>query len=137
LLTLIDYTDTTGITSLPKCSFAGLLGSSHLIDASAVVIPSMTSEGCYANMFNGSTNLTAAPALPATTLEDYCYRGMFSNCSSLNEVTISANDISANGCLSGWLDGVAATGDFYNNGSATYPSGVSGIPTGWTEHTPV
>lgn len=25
--------------------------------------------------------------------------------------------------------------DFYNYGSAVYPSGASGIPTGWTEHT--
>lgn len=27
------------------------------------------------------------------------------------------------------------TGDFYNLGGATYTSGDSGIPTGWTEHT--
>ena len=28
---------------------------------------------CYNGMFNGCTGLTQAPALPATTLKDYCY----------------------------------------------------------------
>jgi hypothetical protein len=32
-----------------------------------------------------------------------------------------------------WLKNVASTGTFHNLGSATYPSGASGIPTGWTE----
>ena len=35
-------------------------------------------------MFDGCTSLTKAPALPATTLADYCYGMMFQNCSSLS-----------------------------------------------------
>ena len=34
-----------------------------------------------------------------------------------------------------WLNGVSATGDFYNLGGATYTTGTSGIPSGWTVHT--
>ena len=34
-------------------------------------------------MFYGCTSLTQAPALPATTLADYCYQSMFYNCTSL------------------------------------------------------
>ena len=34
-------------------------------------------------MFDGCTSLVNAPALPATTLVDYCYDGMFYNCTSL------------------------------------------------------
>jgi hypothetical protein len=59
---------------------------------------------------------------------------MFQRCTSLNQVTTYADNISASSCLSYWLSGVAATGDFYNLGSATYRSGASGIPEGWTEH---
>lgn len=78
-------------------------------------------------------SLTTAPALPAKTLKDYCYNGMFYGCTPLNEVTIYADDISATNCLTYWLGMVSATGTFHNLGSATYPSGQNGIPTGWTE----
>jgi hypothetical protein len=68
-------------------------------------------------------------------LAEYCYCEMFNDCTQLSSVTTYANDISATSCLTGWLNNVAATGDFYNLGSATYSSGSSGIPSGWTEHT--
>lgn len=38
---------------------------------------------CFAYLFNGCTNLTSAPDLPATTLTDYCYAGMFKDCKNL------------------------------------------------------
>ena len=88
---------------------------------------------CYESMFSGCTALTTAPALPATTLYSNCYNSMFKWCSSLNSVTIYANDISATRCLEDWLQDVAASGTFHNLGSATYTSGTSGIPSGWTE----
>lgn len=110
--------------------------SGRLIDASNLILPSTTLiKGCYSNMFRGCTGLTAAPTLPATTLADYCYAGMFNGSTNLNSVTTYAQDISADGCLTNWLNNVAASGDFYNLGGATYPSGTSGIPSGWTEHT--
>ena len=94
--------------------------------------------GCYANMFWGCTSLTQTPSLPTKILKGYCYSGMFSDCSSLNEVTVFADDISATNCLGSWLSNVAATGDFYNNGSAVYTvDSPSGIPQGWTEHSSV
>ena len=34
-------------------------------------------------MFTGCTSLTQAPALPAMTLADFCYRSMFQGCTSL------------------------------------------------------
>ena len=104
-----------------------------LTTAPALPITELTDQ-CYGGMFSGCTALTTAPVLPATALVYNCYGGMFNGCTHLNNVTTYANDISAQDCLNGWLDGVAATGDFYNLGGATYPSGASGIPTGWTEH---
>ena len=38
---------------------------------------------CFYYLFRYCSSLTAAPALPATTLAPYCYRYMFANCSSL------------------------------------------------------
>ena len=92
---------------------------------------------CYQYMFDGCTSLTKAPVLPATTLGDYCYHYMFNGCSSLNEVrcqmpsSYSSSSIGSN-YAKDWLANVSSTGTFYTNTDAHWPSGVSGIPTGWT-----
>ena len=144
-------------------NFAGLFrNNTNLVSASNLLLPATTANsscfgymfqgctgltdtpklpattlasGCYREMFDGCTSLTETPELPATTLSQYCYRNMFSDCTNLTKVTTYASNISATSCLQDWLSGVSATGDFYNLGGATYPSGVNGIPTGWTIHT--
>ena len=88
---------------------------------------------CYYRMFRKCTGLTKGPVLKAKTLKNYCYQNMFESCSNLNHVTMLATDISATGCLSSWLTGVAATGTLVKDASmTTLPSGASGIPSGWT-----
>ncbi len=61
-------------------------------------------------------------------------REAFGGCSSLKTITASFVDISASLCLSAWVSGVAATGDFYCPQALTIPTGVDGIPAGWTRH---
>ena len=109
-------------------------GCTSLTTAPATLPATTLATNCYDSMFDGCTALTTAPALPATTLGKYCYQYMFYGCTSLAKVTTYAQDISASSCLYNWLGNVAATGDFYNLGGATYTSGASGIPSGWTEH---
>ena len=101
-------------------------------------------EGAFYRLFYICTSLTKAPVLPATTLADDCYGYMFSGCGSLNEVhcqmssSYSSSQISST-YAKGWLEGVSSTGTFYTNADANWPSGASGIPTGWTrvnEETP-
>ena len=88
---------------------------------------------CYSNMFQDCTSLTTAPELPATTLVDYCYKGMFYGCSKLNYIKMLATDISASNCLNSWVSGVASTGTFVKSASMiSLPTGVDGIPSGWT-----
>ena len=88
---------------------------------------------CYDSMFQRCTSLTTAPELPATTLAYSCYYSMFYGCEKLNSITMLATDISASGCLSNWVNGVAPKGTFVKAHSMTsLPSGESGIPTGWT-----
>ena len=91
-------------------------------------------EGCYQAMFQRCDSLTKAPYLPATNLAEKCYRSMFEECRSLKEVRIAATTTATDALLE-WLSGVSATGDFYYYPNATiFPSGVSGIPSGWTRH---
>lgn len=53
------------------------------IDKNKPLILSCTTLGqyCYAYMFSGCTSLTTAPELPATALQNCCYREMFKGCS--------------------------------------------------------
>lgn len=88
----------------------------------------------FISLFKGCASLTKAPALPATTLSGYSYSHMYEDCKSLKEVRVSATT-TATGALNGWLNRVAATGDFYCDPNATiFPTGTSGIPEGWTRH---
>ena len=43
-----------------------------------------------------------------------------------------ATDISASNCLTDWVYNVASSGTFYKAAGVTIPTGVSGIPSGWT-----
>jgi hypothetical protein len=108
-------------------------GCTNLVTPPSIQATVLSGNQCCAGMFMNCTSLTSTPALSATTLVSNCYQVMFKNCTSLTSVTTYANDISAYNCLSNWLYGVAATGTFHNLGTATYPSGDSGIPSGWTE----
>lgn len=90
---------------------------------------------CYSSMFQNCTSLTTAPELPATTLLDACYNSMFSGCSSLNYIKMLATDVSDSSCLSWWVYGVASSGTFVKDASTTLPTGINGIPDGWTVET--
>ena len=50
-------------------------------------------------MFQSCTSFVQAPELPATTLADYCYSGMFQDCTSLTQVQLPATTL-AYGCYS-------------------------------------
>jgi len=135
LYTLLDYTNEN--VSLPNYAFSNLFYQmTKLIDASNLVLRWTTlSNYCYQRMFSGCQTFIVPPSLIATTLARGCYREMFYRCTSLAIVITYADDISASGCLTTWLQDVAPTGTFYNLGSAAYPPGTSGIPDGWTEET--
>ena len=132
----------TALTSAPSlpattmetsCYRSMFSGCTSLTSAPALQATTLSSY-CYSGMFSGCTSLTSAPALPAKEMKDYCYQNLFRGCTSLNNVIVCANDNSAENCTQYWLRNVAATGTFYNYGTATYTiDSDSGIPVGWTE----
>ena len=133
-----NFEDKTVFPDNSSHAFHFLFSSNkHLCSAEKLILPATTlAFGCYRHMFYGCSSLTVAPTLPATKLVDMCYYGMFRGCTSLNSITMLATDISAWDCLEEWVSGVAATGTFTKATSMTsLPSGVSGIPTGWTVKT--
>jgi len=123
------------------CTFFGLFYD-YYYDASArlynhpsktLVLPATElANYCYYGMFQGCTSLTTAPTLPATELAEYCYSGMFNGCTNLNSVTCLATNISAANCTTDWLGDVASSGTFNKASGIIWPTGASGIPSGWT-----
>ena len=130
-----DYKDKVAFPEGSSTTFGKLFsGNAHLINAENLILPATTlKDDCYSNMFKGCSSLTTAPELPATNLRSMSYYNMFSGCSSLNSITMLATNISAYSCLSGWVNGVASTGTFTKAAEmTTLPTGVNGIPEGWT-----
>ena len=115
-----------------KCYYRMFFGCTNLTTAPELPATTLTQE-CYHEMFCNCTSLTTAPELPATTLATGCYMRMFSNCINLAYVKCLATDVSASDSLSGWLYSVKSTGTFVKHPDmASWPSGNSGIPSGWT-----
>ena len=130
----------TNLTTSPALPAAKLVnycyngmfyGCTNLTTAPALPATTLATS-CYSSMFYGCTSLTTAPALPAAKLVNYCYNSMFNGCTNLNYIKCLATDISATNCTSYWVNGVASTGTFVKNSAATWSTGASGIPTGWT-----
>ena len=66
-------------------SFGNLfLNNVNLINAKNLILPATTLVNyCYYGMFRGCASLTSVPELPAATLANSCYSRMFSGCTSL------------------------------------------------------
>jgi len=158
--TMTDLTGWGG-SATTEGIFIGLLESNtRLTNVQFLHLPATTlSMYCYANLLAGCTGITSGPTLPATTLAPMCYAGMFSGCTGLTTspilkaptlVTLAyylmfygCSNLSRIEChartgfdgtnaLLDWTDGVAASGTFVKKANVNWPSGTSGIPTGWT-----
>ena len=138
IMSLINSTNFATLTAFDSASYGTFTylfyNCTGLTDASNLILPATTlSYGSYQAMFYKCSNLIIAPKLPAATLTSSCYKWMFYNCTNLNNVTCLATNIAASSCLGTWLNNVSSTGTFTKAASMTsWPSGASGIPTGWT-----
>ena len=71
----------------------------------APVLPATTlADKCYSGMFSDCNSLTEAPELPATTLADKCYSGMFQGCTSLTQAPALPATTLADSCYNGMFD---------------------------------
>ena len=120
-------------TTLASSCYSNMFSNCTSLTTAPELHATTLASYCYRYMFKDCTSLTSAPELLATKLTTYCYSYMFRGCKKLNYIKMLATDISANSCLSNWVSGVASSGTFVKNAAMTsLPSGVSGIPNGWT-----
>lgn len=110
--------------------FQEMLYKTHL---TKLILPDIIGDYAYRQICQYSTDLLEVE-IKATQEISYGLTQAFKNCSNLQKVVVHYTTWTVNNA-SMWLSGVAATGDFYNLGGATIPTGANGIPSGWTEHT--
>ena len=80
--TLLDWRNYSTVNT-QNARFCRLFNECKVL-TSAPELPATTlAENCYVGMFYGCTSLTSAPELKATTLANYCYNRMFKGCTSL------------------------------------------------------
>ena len=79
-----NFIGKTNLTGKDHAFFELFLDCTGLSSAGDLVLPATTlSDNCYEGMFRNCTSLTVVPQLPATKLTISCYEGMFYNCTSL------------------------------------------------------
>lgn len=85
--TLVDYTNYNN-TSTAEARFCHFFVECTQLTSAPALPATILAESCYAFMFFGCSGLTESPELPATTLSDYCYSYMFMGCSSLTDTPV-------------------------------------------------
>lgn len=102
IMSLINSADFATATTLTSAyTFSALFTDcTSLTSAEHLILPATTlTQGCYSGMFFGCESLTTAPELPATTLANNCYAMMFSNCTSLTTAPVlPATSLAAESC---------------------------------------
>lgn len=86
IMSLVNSTGFTGATTLQSAyTFYSLFyTNTGLTDASNLILPATSlTEKCYSGMFRGCSSLETAPVLPATAISSNCYEFMFMSCGSL------------------------------------------------------
>ena len=117
-----------------KCYQLMFKDCANLIKSPTILPATTLQQYCYQQMFMNCSNLTTSPYLPATALVTNCYSNLFNGCSSLNYIKCLAISNRGNGYTTSWVSGVASTGTFVKNPSAsTWGTSVNYCPPGWTQ----
>ena len=138
------FRNCTSLTTAPElpatklinnCYIGMFEGCTSLVNAPELPATELAGD-CYSYMFEGCTSLVNAPELPATELAGDCYLSMFYGCTKLNYVKANFTTEPSIDYTGYWLYGVASTGTFVANSSATWTTSItrneSTVPAGWT-----
>lgn len=82
--------------------------NSLLDDDKGNTINTIPNNYCFIGLFKNCSSLISMPSLPATTLKDFCYAGMFNNCTSLVNVTILPATTVKGNCYEGMFSGCSS-----------------------------
>lgn len=159
LINSTSYATLTTLSS--SYTFRALFtGNNYLLDATRLQLPATTlATYCYYSLFYNCKYLVkGVKILPATTLANHCYRSMYSGCSSLERGSdilasslvsyslyymhsnctslkyikcLATSGINSSSSTTNFTNNVPAGGVFVKASSASWPTGTTGIPSGW------
>lgn len=97
------YKDGAKDKTIMKGSLMNLFANCDGIqNVSSDFLPATTlTDSCYNGMFSNCTSLTSAPELPATTMKKHCYEHMFHGCTGLTSAPELPATTLANYCYKG------------------------------------
>jgi len=109
MMSLTDGDNFANATSLPgEWTFCQFFKQSKCISAENLILPANTlTNYCYRAMFSYCTTLTTPPALPATTLAQGCYWYMFEKCAISSAPDLNATALVAE-CYGHMFDGCSS-----------------------------
>ena len=98
-----NFARQTSFASGSSYNFVNLFyGAAKLISAGNLVLPATTlTDACYSGIFSDCTSLTTAPELPAIILSIECYSFMFDGCTALTTAPELPATTLATQCYSG------------------------------------
>ena len=102
--------DISSLTDMANfCCYGLFRNNEYITDASKLILPWDTlAKNCFYIMFDGCTNLTTVPKLPATTLAERCYYGMFRGCTSLVNAPVLPATTLVDECYASMFKGCAS-----------------------------
>ena len=105
--TLIDYTQYKTVDT-GSAKFGFLFNGCTQLTTAPMLPATKLADNCYEGMFYGCTALTNAPALPATELTERCYYSMFYGCTALKSAPALPATELADNCYRGMFYGCTA-----------------------------
>ena len=136
------FTDCSGLyfpwTNVPKWAYRWMFYGCNQItkipNISTAGPVTLGQEACH-QMFRQCNALTKVDLdeWKITSAGNGAFQNLFFSCTGLNYVKcLDSNPASSINKYNKWLYNVPATGTFIKHPDATWSSGISGIPTGWT-----
>ena len=126
LYSLVTYEFLIEKRSFCRAIFLG----QNVVSAHRLFLPPRVYKGGYGSLFENCVHLESAPDIFLYEINDYQCLNMFKGCTNLRYIKCTT-DYNAN-CFGNWVNGVATSGTFVKKRGVEWPTGVNGIPTGWT-----
>lgn len=104
----------------------------NLVDASSLQLNAeFVPAAAYDTMFAHCENLESAPIIKGQTFSNGSCNVLFIDCVKINRIECHATN-PASGQFFQWVHNVSVNGVFVKKRGVSWPSGISGIPSGWT-----
>ena len=132
-----SLSDISGIsllaTTLARECYRGMFYDRCTSITTPLELPATTlAEGCYWGMYDGCVNLEGTVRLPAETLYHYSYATMFKDCNKLQGIEVGFKTWNTDYTYL-WVDGITnSTGVFTCYDVLQQTTGASNIPVNWT-----